>query len=387
MAVFRTGVIACAAVVLAALAGCDGAGPQAPIDARQCRAVAVIDQATGSPVVGIEDIALDAVGGHVFLSAYDRRAVAAEADGGGSVTTQGGIYRLDLAGLQAPLAPSLRVVDATAEARRHMTIRPHGIDLYRAAGGTPVLAAINRPYDADGHVRPTVELFDVTDGMLAHRRTVADDRLCAANDVAVLTADQLFVTHDRAACAGPARWAEDVLGLKRSGVLYLDGDRVAPLISGLGFANGVALERHSKSLGPVLYVAATREDAIHAYAVASRDGGVTASHIARLTVAGGPDNLVRGADGTLYGAAHPSLIAFALYRSALFGRDSAPSRLFSLKFEGAGATGRVRTMYAGDGALLSGATAAVRWGDVMLAGAAFDDGLLVCRLDGEGAGA
>ena len=47
----------------------------------------------------------------------------------------------------------------------------------------------------------------------------------------------------------------------------------------------------------------------------------------------------------------------------------------------------MRTLYAGDGALLSGATAAVRWGDVMLAGAAFDDGLLVCRLSGEGAGA
>lgn len=387
MAVFRAGVIARAAVVLTALAGCDGAGPPAPIDARQCRVVAVIDQATGSPVVGIEDIALDAVGGHAFLSAYDRRAVAAEADGGGPVTTEGGIYRLDISDLRPPLAQPLSVVDATADARRHITVRPHGIDLHRAADGTRVLAAINRPYDDDGRVRPTVELFDVADGMLAHRRTVADDRLCAANDVAVSTADQLFVTHDRAACAGPARWAEDVLGLKRSGVLYLDGDRVAPLISGLGFANGVALERHGKSLGPVLYVAATREDAVHVYSVANRDGDVTASHMARLTVAGGPDNLVRGADGTLYGAAHPSLIAFALYRSDLFGRDSAPSRLFSLKVAGAGDAGRVRTLYAGDGALLSGATAAVRWGDVMLAGAAFDDGLLVCRLDGEGAGA
>ena len=80
----------------AALAGCGPAAPPALVEAAQCRRLALVD-AAGRPVVGAEDLALDAEGRRLFVSAYDRLAAEARLGRRGEAPPAGGVYALPLA--------------------------------------------------------------------------------------------------------------------------------------------------------------------------------------------------------------------------------------------------------------------------------------------------
>lgn len=344
--------------------------------ASDCRPVALHVAGTGERVVGAEDIAIDPMTATAYVAAYDRRKVDAERRDG-AVATTGGIYALPIADLAEGNAAT--VADLTATLHQRRDFRPHGIDLYRDGDGRATLFAINRAFtnSEDGPESDVaVEIFDVTADGLVHRGyagTLRDPELCSPNDIAAAGHDSFFVTNDHGACAGFGRMIEDAAALDRAYVLHYDGAVFRRVAEGLGFANGIAIGPS----GARLYVAATRDRSLEIYDLPVDDTAATASPVSRVELAAAPDNLSWGPDGALYVGAHPNLLSYAAFRGGWLGRDTAPSRALRIDPDGATAT----EIYADDGEQLSGATVAAVHGDTLLLGSAYDEHLVVCRLE------
>ena len=209
------------------------------------------------------------------------------------------------------------------------------------------------------------------DGSLSRDRTYAAPGLCPANDLDWLDPDHLVVSLDREACAGLRRFAELALGLSRGRVIVVDLDgKTSPqeIARDLAFPNGIAV---APGDAPTVHVAVSREQALLSF---RREGG-SWRLVRSIGIDGGPDNLAWDAVGNLLAAVHPDLFRFGLYSMRVPGFDSTPTRLVRIAPDG-GVTGRD----IGDaGGRFDGATDYVLAERLLVAGAAFDDGLLVCR--------
>jgi hypothetical protein len=127
-----------------------------------------------SGVIGAEDVTIHPRTGMAYLSAYDRRVPVGR-------PARGAIYAYDLN------APSAQVVNVTPDAAPDF--RPHGISLYVAPDGASMLFVINHAGD-----RHTIEVYDVGEGHLAHRRTISDPLLVHPNDLVAVTPTEVYVT-------------------------------------------------------------------------------------------------------------------------------------------------------------------------------------------------
>ena len=333
-----------------ALSAC-GRETAAPVYAlSDCRRVALTDAQSGEPVVGAEDMAFDAAGLRLIISAYDRRATE-KASRGDTPPPQGGVYEinLDAAFGGAPLLDTTSIVDRE---KFQNGLRPHGVDF---AGGE--VAFVNRGYVKDGErwrMQSSLVRID-GEGVVASKRTH-----CAANDVA-LVGDSLLATRDHAACGGFSRFLENALGQKKSGAFFDDG---AALIDGVAFANGVTV------LGDGFAVAATRENALHILRATAERGSRTI--VAKTP--GAPDNLSVASNGDIVAALHLNLFRLALNRS--WGIGKAGSRLVRIDVE----TGDTAMLFDDPkGTLFSAATVGVETPYGLVAGSVTDAGLLVCE--------
>jgi len=345
------------------------------IDLDACRHVAVEDR-SGTPLVGIEDIAVDHGRALAYLSAYDRRAVEAELATAQGPRTVGGLYVLDLA---APLAESVVVTPLLEAGATASVMRPHGIALDGTGGR---LAAIDRRYareEDDWRLDPVlVELVLAPDGRSVAAATSRPfpDWLCAPNDLA-FAGDDLLVTSDHGRCRGAGRIAEDVLGLTGAVVARLTPEGWQTAVRDVPFANGVA---YSGEAAPAfrLAVAASRAGGLFFFGDDARAQAAGRAN-AFVDLGGAPDNITLGSDGALYVAAHPSLPAFALYRAEWPGFARAPSAAYRITLE-QGAPRAERIFHDPAGRIVSAATVAARFGAALLIGAVFDAGLAVCDI-------
>jgi len=338
-----------AAAALLALAACAQAQSPEPEPAyplERCERRVIVDGSTGHTVLGAEDLALSEDGAHLFVTAYDRIAVEEALSRGLSVPA-GALYRMSVPAVLAgdvaaqPLLPG----DALEGG-----LRPHGLSV----SGDEV-AVVNRVV-RDRALHGEIVRFRVSGGSASHLRRLSGPDWCAANDVA-FSRTGLAASLDRARCPG---WSvgERVFGLRRGSVLSSEAGTLA---DGLAFANGLAALPDGG-----LAVAETRARRVR---ILRADGTETV-----FPVDGAPDNINLAADGRLIIAVQPSLIPFARYR---FGEaERAASRVLALDAD----TGEQTLLFDDpDGALFSGATAAVISGDALIAGSVRDRGLLVCR--------
>ena len=375
-----------------------GLPPACAALASGCRHVAVAD-GNGKAVRGIEDIAVDAGARIAYLSADDRWAVEDRAAQGGPDLPQGGIYLLPLddASLRAE---RIVVADLTAHFKTENAFHPHGIDLVFDAEGRGTLYVINRRYQRQSaeqrpgewggswEVVPTVEIFDVGEGKLHHRRTLRSGAFCRANEIAGLGRGRFLLTNDGVACGRWGRRLEQAFGLRRGNALLVEleeatGASAVRAVAGrIGFANGLALDRQH------LYVAATRDQALLVFPRDSLNRhGVLGAPERIIALGGGPDNLSWASDHILLVAVHPSLLRLAAYRYRWVFRgmfrgmswtDTAPTRLLAVNVR----DGAQRVVWASDaGEPLSAATVAVRHGNVLIAGSVTDAGLMLCDLN------
>jgi hypothetical protein len=321
---------------------------------RQCWPVELVDQATGQKVVGAEDMDFDPASGTIFISAYNRRAVAGERHAG-DVTTQGGIYTLSLAALTPRAA--LPVIDRTEAFRAGHDFRPHGFAFGRDAEGA-WLWVINRLYEpADGRLapRPVFETFRLAPEGWLHAETRDIAGMCDPYDVAMLPGREggFAFTDVTRRCDGG--W------FATRGALWLSDGAPRALAEGLAFPNGIAV------VGERLLVAETRGHALAVFDLSGRSAGKD------IPLPIGPDNLTADGDGVLV-AGFPNLLDYYFYLQGWLGIRKTPSAAYRLSLKG----GMLALLFKDDGALISGATVALRAGNYLLLGSAWDDHVAVC---------
>jgi arylesterase/paraoxonase len=324
-------------------------------------------------VVGGEDLlhdptALPANGGVFWIAADDRRATAANA-----AKARGSIYRIvaDATGPAIDVTPPLP-----------FAFHPHGLGLARVATApttaagtvTATLAVVNhRAGGVFATQDDAVELFDVVDDQtLRHRRSVQDPTLRPMNDVAPIDGDRFYATLDHGNASGPLRYGEELLRLPLAAVAYFDGTHARRVVTGLGYANGVAVSADRATV----WVAATTEMAVYGYERDQNSGDLREK--LRFAVGTGVDNIHLDSAGDLWLGAHPNLIAFL--RHAADPAVLSPTQVLRL----ARTTGAVEVVLEDDGGLLSGGAAAARatladGSTRLLVGPVFAPHLLDCR--------
>lgn len=235
---------------------------------------------------------------------------------------------------------------------------------------------VNHPKGFNNYEGTTVEIYDAgLDETLTHRRTVSIPGLTRINDIQATGTDTFYATSESdVPMASAAQLWSIIADSDRSGAIwYFDGASGKKLDTGIGFANSLALTADGKTL----YASGATSRAIYIY-----DRDPATNSIKRRDVAfigTGPDNLDVEDDGRLWIAAHPKLLS--LIQHASNPAKGAPSQVIILEPAADGKGGKIDQIYlkdAKDG--FSGASVAVRDGDIMVLGSVFEPGIRVCNL-------
>ena len=305
-----------------------------------------------SGVVGAEDITVNPRTGMAYLSVCNRRAPAAGKDSAGA------IFAYDL---KAPNPVPVRLdIDLPGD------FQPHGICLFTAGNETLSLFVVN--HGNDSH---SVDIFDLQGLTLVHRQSVSGPLLVSPNDVAAVDSDRFYVTNDHGSRNRLVKTLEDYLNLKRSGVVYYDGKGFRPVASGIGYANGIALDPD----GQALYVCATTEGSLRVYRRDPASGAL--AHAQTVACGTAVDNVEVDDTGVLWIGAHPKPLKFVMHARSQ--RYRSPSEVITLA---RGPTGdyALRVRYLDDGSVLSGSSVGAVFRDRLLIGSVFEPFFLDCRM-------
>ena len=342
---------ALAGLALIALAACGEGELGEPVYPLESCGFATIEDRDQRAYVGIEDIAYHEELDLLLFSAYDRRNPEYEP-------------------ASIPWA-SRDVLTASSSAQAEDLFEnwkddqpglPHGIAI--KPGADPLnetsLAYISRTIE-DGELeqaeivryRLAAPLGLATLAGEADRVTVERN----ANDLIFFGDDQILYTVDR---AEPV-WLQNIFGLRSGSLMSLTDGRVAKVVGGLSFANGLLRK------GDRIYVAETRGRSL---AVVDPDAKAV---VARIRAPGGPDNLTLNAEGQIVAALHPNLLKLGMHRK--LGAKYAPSRAVRIHPE----TGAWTLLFDDPtGEVFTGATVAAEIDGKLVLGSATDRGLLVC---------
>lgn len=361
-----------------AIAVAPHAGPAAHDPAQACHKVELIDRLTNDVITGIEDIEIDLINGMAILSAHDRWALEGALARKSDRLPRGGLYALAMDWSGRPPA-TISLDDLSAGFTQEKDFRPQGLALSHQ-GSDQRLFVVNQRYEESGdvwHHSPTIEVFDLTVGGLAHRRSLENPLICRPNAVAVLGSDTLLVTNDHGAC-GSGAWLEDLMPLDRANLVRITLAENPPYgrvaAAGFRFANGLAV---SPAGDRRVYLADTRKSEIAVFSSTDLQAELRAMPTTTLRLPDGPDNLRWAPDGRLITAVHPDLLTLGLYVKRWLGVERAPSRVAAISPN----DGAIEILFDDpDGTLISAATAAAVHDGWLLIGSAFDRGLVVCRL-------
>ena len=313
--------------------------------------------------IGAEDITIDPVAKVAYISADDRRAVFNDL----SLASypNGAIWRLDLS---KPDSQAEKInIDMMGD------FHPHGIALRFSdkdsndQGRAIELYAVNH-ITAIEH---EIVVFNILEsGELKLRRRISYPELIAPNDLVVVDKDQFFVSNDHGSSLNTKMaMLEDYLGLPLSSVSYFDGAKGHIVISGLRFANGLALSDDQESL----YIAETTAGRVSKYKQV-RDRLVWKLDES-LDVDMGVDNFEWDGSGHLLNAGHPKLFDFQAHMKD----EQALSSSQVIRVNVTSEPMTYETIYLNDGAELSGASVAAKFNDTLLVGSVFEKHFLRCK--------
>ena len=305
----------------------------------ECRKLALTDQDSGQPIIGIEDIAMLPDGDRLILSATDLLALDRNPDR----APEGGLYEVSVSRLAAGHVSAEPLIGAGVT---QGGLFPRGLAV---SEDTERLAFINQHRDG------TVSIIGgrLSRGGFDAQAIRTGDEFCRANDLDFIGGSpmEFDITIDGAGCGWS--WADLDSDTATGSLISIDLSNIEPaqpVQTGLAFANGIA----------GFYVAETRN-----WRLFPRLGPP-------VVLPGGPDNLNWDGDHGLIAALHPSLWRAAAYRSGII--DSAPSRIVRVNLER-----EVEVLFDDpSGTLFRGASSAVLSGGVLVAGSVRDTGLLVC---------
>ena len=306
-----------------------------------------------------EDIVIDSVLQKAFISSLDRRSVSVQKTQ--TPVRRGSIQILDLATIKP--GSKIRYKNVTPDLPTRFY--PRGLSLYTGKDGTKRLFVINQGRDNT----PSVEIFRVTPESLIYEKSVdLGTDVIFANDVLATGPDRFYVT-DSAVSGVVSEAMNFSLQRKRSRVLYFNGNKISPVATDFVMANGIAMSKTGKEV----YVTDTFSRSLRFFRRNPTTGALKDSGV--LFIGTGVDNIDVAGDGSLWMAAHPRLIDFALYRLGL--KAISPSQVIRA-MPGKNGGGEVRTIYLNLGGQISGSSVAVAFDNRFIIGSARDNKLAIC---------
>ena len=306
-----------------------------------------------------EDIQIDRERGIAYLSFLDRATLAGGEPGDGTV-----------------MLLDLNVAEPTARAAMNHdpeSFRPHGLSLFKR-GTTParLFAISHRP---DGSHSVEIAVQD-SGGEFFPQETIRDPAFVRPNAIAAVGPRQFYLANDSGTAGGFARTVEVLFRRGLATLIYYDGSEARIAATGLAFPAGLALSPDNTRL----YVGEALAKSLRIYRRDLATGALTLDEKVALDSA--PVNLNVDADGVVWIAAHPNLLA-------LFSHLRDPTRLAPtqvLRFDPRGARSapgeadaRLTQVYSNSGEQLSAGSVAANWRDEFLIGALFDRKVLICK--------
>ena len=310
-------------------------------------------------ILAPEDIAIDRDTRIAYISSLDRRLVNSPNSGGSS--QRGTIRALNLSTYKP--GAKINYIDLTPEMPKRF--HPLGLSLNTAPDGTKRLLVINQ---ANANSQ-SVEIFRVTSDGLTYEKSVdLGSDVTFANDVLAVGPNQFYVTDS--SFTSPISWLVNfVFQRKSSKVLYFNGENLDTVASDFVMANGISMSKNCEEL----YVLDTSARALRFFKRNTTNGVVVDNGV--LFIGTGVDNIDVAEDGSLWMAAHPRLMDFAMYSAGI--RATSSSQVIRAVKDKAGG-GEVRTTYLDLGENISGSSAAVAIGNTFLIGSAMDNKLAIC---------
>ena len=297
-------------------------------------------------IPGPEDMDLDHDSGLLFISSSNCWKTL------NGLPSNDGIYMLSADSAQQPRK---LITSYTGE------FHPHGISYLRADAHSYLFVVNHNP---SGNF---VEVFELKHDTLFHQRSISDPSLCCPNDVVAVAPDKFYVTNDHGTPKGFKRTMEDYLQLPFSSLLYYNGETFSTACGGLQYGNGVNVSND----GSQLYIATTTGRNLLTFDREAATGKITL--VNKLKLKTGVDNIDVDADGNLWIAAHPKLLAFVGHA-----KDSSklsPSQVLKIT-PGAGLSYTVEEVMMDDGSQLSGSSIAIRYKGEVFVGGVFQSKIL-----------
>lgn len=314
-------------------------------------------------VAGAEDITIDTDTGIAYISAMDRRKLAATGD------HDGGIYIYLPGSYEQPAKLLTNYAGA---------FHPHGISLWKAPAGSGAfdrLFVVNHPPVPEGGEdtrtqSSQVDIFEIYGLILRHVGSVKPDEPVSLNDVAAVGPNAFYASIDQGSTTALGRTLEVYGRLARAGVLYGDGTATRKVAGDMVYANGVQTSKD----GQTLFVAETTGKRLSSYRIDPKTGDLTPS--GELEINSALDNIEVGENGVLWIASHPKTFDFLAHASDTEKRS--PSQVFRVRHDNDEMI--TEEIYLNDGNPISGASVAAPVGDRFLIGSVFEPFILDCAL-------
>lgn len=304
-----------------------------------------------SPAPGAEDITIHPNTGMAFISSDNRRARMR------GEPSQGAIYVYDLN------HPSPTLINLTIDFEQDF--HPHGISLYIDESGEEKLFVVNHRAAGD-----CIEIFDYSAGRLLHRESLHDPLMTSPNDIVAVGPRSFYVTNDHGNVSALGRTLEEYLRLARSYVLYYDARQFQIVAQNIAYANGINVSRDGRQV----FVAACIGGKIKIYDRDLDSGALTWRSDIDLDT--GVDNIEVDANGDLWVAAHPQLLAFT--RHARDAKNLSPSQVLKISLQEN--PPKIDEIFLDHGHMISGSSVAAVFGNRLLIGSVFEEHFLVCEM-------
>ena len=312
-----------------------------------------------SPVIGVvgaEDITFLS-NGTALISSDDRRTRISGTE------IQGTIYQYN------PKAKNQKLINLMPELDTRF--HPHGISVYEEPGGETYLAVVNHHSSglfnsSEGH---SIDIFIYESNSLVHFMSVSSPLMISPNDIVLINKDQFYVTNDHGSSSRLEQTLEEYLQQKKCNVLFYDGNQFRVVASGLGFANGININKD----GSILYVAETIGKKLSIF---SRDMKTNSLNLIQaINFNSGVDNIEVDSKDNLWIGSHPKMYTFSRHMN-----DStvlSPSQVYKVSFD-QNNNHTIEEIYLNLGEELSGSTVAAVYNNIILIGSVFENHFLDC---------
>ena len=220
---------------------------------------------------------------------------------------------------------------------------PHGIDIVEDEKSEVILYVIIHWQEGGGEKHAIVRYRVMPDALL-FQRLYTDELLVSPNDLSVLPDGRIYVSNDS---SGKGGMFETIIGLKRSTLLYFDGEQWSVAADRIAMANGIVAFQDS------VYLSATRENRVYRFRRERSGRLVEKEAVARIK---GPDNISVW-NGYLIVAGHRKSLALARHLGASKNPPESPTTLYQIDMD----TKNVQILFSDDGSTISAGSVGVHY--------------------------